>query len=222
MTPTTNNRFGRWLRPSPAMLVAVVALLASTAGISYAAVQVTGTNVKDASLTGRDVKNGTVTGKDVKNGTLGAKKLSKAAIGSLKGQPGVAGLQGPAGPQGPKGDSGVQGVQGPKGDTGVAQVTTRTGGIAFAADGFIGDKDQAVMCLPGETVVGGGYGLPEDLINTGPGTYVPAFAALQSRPANAAGNPAVNGQQPRGWYVKAFQGKDLAGAVAINVLCASA
>jgi hypothetical protein len=92
----------------------------------------------------------------------------------------------------------------------------------FAADGFIGHKDHAVMCLPGETVVGGGHGLPEDLINTGPGTYVPAFAALQSRPANAAGNPAVNGQQPRGWYVKAFQGKDLAGAVAINVLCASA
>ena len=51
---------------------------------------------------------------------------------------------------------------------------------------------------------------------------MPAFTALQSRPANAAGDPAVNGQQPRGWYVKALEGKDLAGAVAINVLCASA
>ncbi len=53
----------RFLRlPSPAMMVALLALFAALAGTSYAAVTITGKNVKNSSLTGSDVKNGSLTG----------------------------------------------------------------------------------------------------------------------------------------------------------------
>lgn len=71
--------------------VAYVALFAALGGSAYAAVTVTGSNIKD----------GTITAKDVKNRTLGPGELSRKAVASLKGQPGAAGPQGPAGPAGP-------------------------------------------------------------------------------------------------------------------------
>ena len=200
----------RRLRPSPALVVAIVALCVAFTGTATAALV----------MTGKQIKDGTVTGKDVKNRTLGTNKLSKKAVSSLKGQ------HGPAGPQGPRGEAGIQGVQGPKGDagaqgpkgdTGVAHVTTRTSGIAFTASGAGEFKDGAAMCQAGESVVGGGYRLP-DVAFSG----VPVFAAIQSRPANASGEPALNGQQPRGWYLEVRKGTNIAGTVAITVLCASA
>jgi len=82
--------------------VAYLALFAALGGSAYAAVTVTGKNIKD----------GTVTGRDVKNASLGKNKLSATAVSSLTGQ------RGPAGPQGPKGDSGEPGPAGPTGTTG--------------------------------------------------------------------------------------------------------
>ena len=82
-------------------------------------------------------------------------------------------------------------------------------------------KDGAAMCQAGETIVGGGYRLPGGSIGVGSG-IVPVFAAVQSRPANASGDPALNGQEPRGWYVEVQKATDTDGAVAITVLCASA
>jgi hypothetical protein len=67
-------------------------------GTSYAALVVTGKNVKDNSLTGKDVKDGALLKKDFASGQLPA---------------------GPAGPPGPKGDPGSQGAQGPQGEPGV-------------------------------------------------------------------------------------------------------
>jgi hypothetical protein len=89
--------------------VAYLALFAALGGSAYAAVTVTGKNIKD----------GTITGKDVKNRSLGTKKLSATAVSSLTGQ------RGPAGSQGPKGDPGEQGPQGPKGDPGLNVAGTR-------------------------------------------------------------------------------------------------
>jgi hypothetical protein len=195
-------------RPSPALVVAIVALFVAFSGTATAALV----------MTGKQIKDGTITGKDLKNRTLGTNKLSKKAVSLLKGQQGVAG---PAGPQGPKGEAGVQGVQGPKGDTGVAHTTTRTAGIAFTANGSMGEtKDGAAMCQPGESVVGGGYRLPGGSLGVGSGV-VPIFAAVESRPANASGEPALNGQEPRGWYVEVQKGTDTDGTAAITVLCAS-
>lgn len=47
--------------PSPAMAVAVVALVAALGGTSYAAITITGAHVKDGSLTGADIRNGSLT-----------------------------------------------------------------------------------------------------------------------------------------------------------------
>jgi hypothetical protein len=82
--------------------VAYLALFAALGGTAYAAVTVTGKNIKD----------GTITGKDVKNRSLGTSKLSATAVSSLTGEPG------PAGPQGPQGQRGPQGAAGPVGETG--------------------------------------------------------------------------------------------------------
>ena len=82
--------------------VAYLALFAALGGSAYAAVTVTGKNIKD----------GTITGKDVKNRSLGTNKLSATAVSSLTGQ------RGPTGPQGPKGDTGERGPAGPTGTTG--------------------------------------------------------------------------------------------------------
>jgi hypothetical protein len=87
--------------------VAYLALFASLGGSAYAAITITGSNIKD----------GTITGRDVKNRSLGTNKLSNSATALLKGRPG------PTGPQGPKGDKGEQGTRGPagpKGETGPA------------------------------------------------------------------------------------------------------
>ena len=82
--------------------VAYLALFAALGGSAYAAVTVTGKNIKD----------GTITGRDVKNRSLGTSKLSATAVASLTGAP--------AGPQGPKGDSGQRGPAGANGETGPA------------------------------------------------------------------------------------------------------
>src|SRR4051812_50159949 len=70
--------------------VAYLALFAALGGSAYAAVTVTGKQIKD----------GTVTGKDVKNRSLGAGKLSATALGSLAGEAGPGGPPGPGGGQG--------------------------------------------------------------------------------------------------------------------------
>lgn len=91
-----------------ANVAASLALLLSLGGTAYAAVVITGKNVKDSSLTGADVQ----------NGSLASKDLSAAARASFKG---ARGSQGPAGPMGISGFDGARGTTGatgPQGDTG--------------------------------------------------------------------------------------------------------
>ncbi len=111
---------GNWklLRPSPAMVVAVIALIAGLGGGAYAATLVTGAQIKNNSITGADIRNSSLTGNDirneslsgadVKNGSLQAADLSAAAKASLRAV-GVAGASGPAGPQGLAGPPGAVG-----------------------------------------------------------------------------------------------------------------
>jgi hypothetical protein len=68
-------------RPSAALVIAVIALFASLGGASYAAVSVTGKDVKNSSLTGKDVKNSSLTGKDVKNGSLAGADVKDDSLG---------------------------------------------------------------------------------------------------------------------------------------------
>ena len=81
-----------------ANLMATIAVFIALGGSSYAAVRMTGKDVKDGTLTGRDVRSGTLTGKDIKNRSLGQKELSRRAVRSLRGR------IGPQGPQGVPGE----------------------------------------------------------------------------------------------------------------------
>lgn len=73
--------------PSPAAVVAVLALVVATSGVSYAAGSV-GTS---------DLEKNAVTSKKIKNETIKVKDMSPKAVTALKGQ---TGPQGPAGPAG--------------------------------------------------------------------------------------------------------------------------
>lgn len=75
---------------SYANVMATIAVFIALGGSSYAAIQ----------MTGRNVKNGSLTGKDVRDRSLGQRELSNRAVKSLRGKAGPAG---PAGVQGPAG-----------------------------------------------------------------------------------------------------------------------
>lgn len=170
------------MRPSPAMLVAVVALLAALTGGAVGATLVTGDQIKDGTITGKDVKSGSLTGTQVKNGSLQLNDLSKLARTSLRGEPagGVAG--GPAGPQGPQGPAGMQGPVGPQGPAGVVGAYVRAA-MAERVGQFL---TAVAKCDEGDIATGGGYA-PNWVIPVGNST------------------PWINDPQgvPRGWQVDA-------------------
>jgi len=69
------------LRPTPALLVAVLALVVALAGTSYAAVQVGSAQIKNNSVKGKDVKDATLTGKDVKDASLAGADVTDGSLG---------------------------------------------------------------------------------------------------------------------------------------------
>jgi hypothetical protein len=81
------DRFSGRRRPSPAMVVAFVALLAALSGT---AVALPGTNtvdsgdIKQGAVKTKDIANGAVTTKKLKNGAVATKKLKNGAVNSQK------------------------------------------------------------------------------------------------------------------------------------------
>ena len=78
-----------------ANVVSVLALFVALGGTSYAAIKITGKNVKDSSLTGKDIKNSSLTTSDVKNRSLLSKDFKSGQL--------------PAGPRGADGTNGTNG-----------------------------------------------------------------------------------------------------------------
>lgn len=80
--------------PRPAMVVAVIALMAAVGGSAYAASKIdtediandaiTARQVQNDSLKGKDFKQGGLKGSDVKDASIGVKDLSEEALASLK------------------------------------------------------------------------------------------------------------------------------------------
>ncbi|MFL5845986.1 MAG: hypothetical protein ACJ762_14960 [Solirubrobacteraceae bacterium] len=97
--------------------VAYLALFVALGGSAYAAVTVTGANVKNGSLTGRDVRNNSLTGADVKR--LGGGDVRDGTLRAKDFKPGEL-------PAGAKGDTGE------KGDTGAAGASAATATLAPA------------------------------------------------------------------------------------------
>ncbi|MBO9534409.1 MAG: hypothetical protein J7513_15660 [Solirubrobacteraceae bacterium] len=102
----------RRLRPSPAMLVAIGAVVFAGPPAAIGASKL---------ITGDQIANGSVTGKDLKDGSIGPSDLSqssKQALAGARGQAGATGATGAPGAAGPQGEQGYQGARGPIGPPG--------------------------------------------------------------------------------------------------------
>ena len=88
------KRLDRW-RPSPALVLAFIALFVGAAGTATAARLITGRSIKNNSVTGRDIRNNSLGGGDIKNGSLLRRDFRPGQL--------------PAGGQGPPGRSGANG-----------------------------------------------------------------------------------------------------------------
>jgi hypothetical protein len=129
-------------RLSYANVTATLALVVALGGTSYAAVTITGRDVRDRSLSGRDVargsigsseiRNGSVRGIDIRNATITQADLARPLRRDLlqvarRGPSGPTGATGPTGEVGPKGDEGARGPIGETGPQGKLGETGETG-----------------------------------------------------------------------------------------------
>jgi hypothetical protein len=90
--------------PSPALVVAVTALLVASAGMASAAGQIRHVPTWNS----RDIIDNSLTGKDIKNRSVAKKDLAASAL-PRRGQAGPPGTPGAAGLPGAKGDKGDRG-----------------------------------------------------------------------------------------------------------------
>jgi hypothetical protein len=139
-------------RPSPALVIACLALGIALGGTSYATVlqvprnSVGAPQLKNGAVTTRKLAPSAVTSAKVRNGTLVRADFARGAL-----LVGPAGPTGPAGPAGPPGLSGVERVE----------VTTAVNTTAL--------KTAAIPCPTGKRLIGGGARL----------NSAPAVVALQ-------------------------------------------
>jgi len=70
-------------RPSPGLVIAVIALVLALGGGAYAAATITGKDIKNGSITGKDIKKGSLTGKLVKSNSLTGKQIKESSLGQV-------------------------------------------------------------------------------------------------------------------------------------------
>jgi hypothetical protein len=132
---------GFFRRPSPAMVVACLALFVALTGTSVAVVAAMPAN----SVGTAQLKNNAVISTKVKNRSL---KAVDFATGQLpRGQIGPAGPAGPAGPKGEKGDKGA--------DAGTTVVLRQANGAGVSNGGV---SLATANCNSGEHAIAGGVG----------------------------------------------------------------
>jgi hypothetical protein len=173
-------------RPSPSMLVALVALFVALTSSATAAVIITGKNVKDGSLTGKDLKKRSITAD-----RLAANVLAGSARPGAAGPQGAVGATGSAGANGADGAAGAQGATGSQGATGLQGATGATG-----VKGDKGDPSyrRTIVVSPCTTQAGSGDAL---LAVVGAGT---ASECAPSGTIPATGANAPSATNP--WLIK--------------------
>src|SRR4051794_21277747 len=72
----------RRLLPSPAMVVAVIALVMSLGGSAYALV-ITGKSIKNGSVTAADIRNHSLTGSEVKKNKIGGGGIKESSLSTV-------------------------------------------------------------------------------------------------------------------------------------------
>lgn len=160
-------------RPSPAMVVAGLALLVALGGTGIAAV----TSVPRSSVGTPQLKNNAVTTAKVRNRSLLAVDFAPGQIpAGPAGPQGAAGPAGPAGPQGPAGTvTRLSAVINPSGSIARSQGTTSAGRVATGAYEVIFNQD--VSACNYQATLG----------NPGSGTAAPGSITVSPRAGNVNG-----------------------------------
>lgn len=129
-------------RPSPALVVASVALAVALGGTSYAAVALPKNSVGTPQL-----RKNAVTSLKVKNRSLLAADFKRGQL--------PAGPSGPAGPAGAQGATGPAGPAGPQGPPGLSEyeIVTATSNVVNTYGGGV-----TISCPAGKRALGGGAG----------------------------------------------------------------
>jgi hypothetical protein len=154
----TKNLWGR--RPSPAMVVACLALIVALGGTSVAAVSQL---VPRNSVGPRQLQFGAVTGPKIRNNAVTSAKVANRSLLRADFAPG----QIPAGPTGPTGPAGPAGAAGPAGPAGVVgTITVRTASIAIAGgtteDGAYETERVTRNCESNERAISAGTSWSDD------------------------------------------------------------
>jgi hypothetical protein len=144
-------------RPSPAMVVACIALLVALSGTGLAAVAALPLNsvgapqLKNNAVTNAKLAGSSVTGAKVRNGSL---QRVDFATGQLP--------EGPPGPKGDKGDKGETGAQGV-----IGAVTVRTSQVTIdggvAQNGAYSTRSVTRTCDSDEKAISAGTGWSDDV-----------------------------------------------------------
>ncbi len=90
----------RFRMPSPAMIVALLALCVALGGSAYAASQIDGNNIR----------NGTIRGKKLHDRTITSRQIARSTVRALKDRRGLRGPRGFRGSTGPRGPAGANGA----------------------------------------------------------------------------------------------------------------
>ena len=132
--------------PSPAIVIASLALLLSLTGTAVASVLITGAQIKNNTVGTLDLKNNDVRSADVRNNGLTSLDVMNGTLKAIDFAPG----QLPAGPAGPAGQQGPAGPQGAPGLAGLEIVSAESPSSSDAS------RQVEATCPAGKVVVGGG------------------------------------------------------------------
>jgi hypothetical protein len=142
-------------RPSPAMVVACLALLVALGGTSMAAVNQLGRNTVGS----LQLKDGAVTNAKVRNNAINSAKVAARSLLRSDFAPGQL-PAGPTGPQGPAGPAGPAGAAGPAGVIGA--ITVRSANVTIAGgaaeNGVYNTGEVTANCSGNERAISGGTG----------------------------------------------------------------
>jgi hypothetical protein len=146
------------LRPSPAMIVACIALLVALGGTSVAAVSQLGRN----SVGPNQLQFGAVTNPKIRNNAVTSAKVRNRSLLRADFAPGQL-PAGPTGPQGPAGPAGPAGAAGPAGTIGAITVRVSSVSIDDAAeDGLYNSARVTRNCQGAERAISAGTSWGDD------------------------------------------------------------
>ena len=146
-------------RPSPAMVVACLALLIALGGTSVAAVGQLGRNTVGTP----QLRDGAVTNAKLKNNAVNSSKVAARSLLRSDFAPGQL-PAGPTGPQGPAGPAGPAGAAGPAGVIGPITVRTSSVGVdgGTGENGAYNSSRVTRLCQGNERAISAGTSWSDD------------------------------------------------------------